>query len=166
MRYTMSNQSDNEKRADLVRAHLSPYRSALEQVGIGPLTVAKNRKQQLRAKYSKQIKMKGVIPLGTKLAPGYRVIIGGGVTQNEDGPMIFDDVLIEFRGIDWVIQERATSALEKIFDVPQKQIIEHQGSIAMTNFPPEPKSMEEWEEQYRRMREKKHGEDDPNASGA
>ena len=153
------------KRIDILQKVLGPYQLALRSSGIGPEVLAHQRKNQLNAKSVKHIKLKGDVAIGTKLAPGYRVIAGGGVEETEHGNIVFDDTLIEFRGIDWGIQEKATSALEKIFDVPQKQIIEHQGSIAMTNFPPEPKSMEEWEEQYRRMREKKHGEDDPNASG-
>ena len=153
---------DNDIRNDLIDAHLSPYRDALEKIGIGPLTVARKRKQQLKAKSIRLIKVKGNAAVGTKLAPGYTVIAGGGVTQTDKGNFVFDDTLIQFRGIDWGIQEKATAALEKIFDEPQKQIVEHTGSIAMTNFPPEPKSMAEWESMYETMRAGKHDPNDPN----
>lgn len=160
----MVNLKDNDIRNDLIDAHLSPYRDALTQIGIGPLTVARKRKQQLKAKSVKHIKVKGDIPLCTKLAPGYRVIGAGGVTESEHGNIVFDDTLIEFRGIDWGIQEKATAALEKIFDIPQKQIVEHTGSIGMTYFPPEPQSMDEWEEMYEKMKAGKHDPNDPNRS--
>ena len=48
----------------------------------------------------------------------------------------------------------------------ESKIVEHIAIKAMTNFPPEPKSLEEWEAQYRKMRDgKKHDPNDPNASG-
>ena len=162
----MADDTGNDIRNDLISAHLSPYRDALEQIGIGPLTIAKKRKQQLRAKSIKLIKIKGDVAVGTKLAPGYKVIAGGGVEETEQGNIVFDDTLIEFRGIDWRIQEKATSALEKIFDDPQKSIIEHTGSIDMTNFPPAPRTMEEWEEQYKSMQARKNASNNPDTPGA
>ena len=157
---------DNDIRNDLIADHLSPYRDALEQVGIGPITVAKHRKKQLNAKLDKFIKLKGDVAVGTKLAPGVIVIAGGGVTETDQGNIVFDDSLIRCRMINWPIQEKATSALEKIFDEPQKSIVEHTGSIDMTSFPPTPRNMEEWEEQYKAMQERKNAANNPNTPGA
>ena len=43
----MGKLTDNDTRNALIAEELAPYRDALEQIGIGPLTVAKKRKQQL-----------------------------------------------------------------------------------------------------------------------
>ena len=158
----MADDKGNDIRNDLISEHLSPYRDALEQIGIGPKTIAKKRKQQLNAKFDKFIKLKGDVPFGTKLAPGLIVVGAGGVTESLQGNIVFDDTLIRARMINWPIQEKATSALEKIFDDPQRSIIEHTGSIDMTNFPPEPKSIEDWEQQYEKMRLKRNAEKDAN----
>ena len=161
----MGKTTDNDIRNTLIADELSPYRDALEQIGIGPLTVAKKRKQQLKARSIKHIKIKGDVAAGTRLGIGYKVIAPGGVTETINGNIVFDDTMIEYKGPDWNIQERATSALEKIFDKPHKQVIEHTGEINMTNFPPAPTTMEEWEADYKRMRDrKKNDPNDPNAA--
>ncbi len=151
----MAVDNGNDIRNDLISEHLSPYRDALDQVGIGPLTVAKHRKKELNAKLDKFIKLKGDVAVGLKLAPGVTVIAGGGVTESEKGNIVFDDTLIRARMINWPIQQKAADSLEKIFNDPEKSIVEHTGSIEMTNFPPEPKSIEDWEQQYEKMRRKK-----------
>ncbi|HBF43958.1 MAG TPA: hypothetical protein DDW42_10115 [Desulfobacteraceae bacterium] len=158
----MADNNGNDIRNDLISEHLSPYRDALEQIGIGPKTIAKKRKQQLNAKFDKFIKLRGDVPVGLKLAPGLIVVAGGGVTETETGNIVFDDTLIRARMISWAIQEKATSALEKIFDEPQKSIVEHTGSIEMTNFPPAPRNIEDWEQQYEKMRQKKDAAKDTN----
>ena len=158
--------SEDDVRKQTIQELLSPYHQALLGHGIGPELLARQRKKQLSAKRTKQIKLKGSIPEGTRLARGYRVIINGGVTETENGNMIFDDVLVEYRGEDWATQLRATDSLEKILNLQtETSVVEHTGSIQMTNFPPEPASMEEWEQMYQKMRDRKHDPNDPNASG-
>ena len=56
-------------------------------------------------------------------------------------------------------------AIEGInFDESKKKIVEHTGSISMTSLPPAPRTMQEWEAMYNKMRANKNDPNDPNAT--
>jgi hypothetical protein len=138
----------------------TPYRAALKGHGIGPELLARKRKQQIKAKSVKHIKIKGFIPEGVKFPPGYKVISNGGATELAEGRMIFDEALIEYQGNDWGIQTKATESLEKILGLHTEKIDLNLSGVVqaqLTDFPPEPKTIEEWEERYRKYQAQKDG---------
>lgn len=145
-----------EEKKQLVEKILSPYLLALEAKGIGPELLSRRRKQQLNAKSVKHLKIKGNLPEDYKLPPGYRVVTRGSVEASPTGGVILGDIIIEYRDTDWATQLRATEDVEKIMDLHTEKVdLNLSGSVEMlTNFPPEPKSIEEWEEQYRKYHEK------------
>jgi len=153
----------NGIREETIQELLAIYRSALETAAIGPDLLAKKRKQQLSAKVVRHINIRGSIPEEIKLPSGYRIISNGGVTRTDKGGMIFHDILIEYKGPDWAIQIKATESLEKILGLYNEKInLSTSAAVQtqLTDFPPEPKSLEEWEEIYHRFVAQKNGTGD------
>ena len=158
----MTDPTNDDVTEGTIQELLSPYKQALNDRGIGPKLLARKRKQQLNAKSVKHIKIKGKLEPDVKLPPGYKVISYGGVVDGPQGASIFDDAVIEYRGVDWGIQTKATESIEKILGLhTEKTEVVHSGTVQMTNFPPQPKSIEEWEEQYRKHAEEDNAENSP-----
>jgi hypothetical protein len=128
----------DRERQEMVDRLLGPLDSAYEEVGLHALVLAKIQKTALKAKRVSWQKIKGYLPVGLKLGPGYRVITPSErveVFDPETGQMLVADpgeTLIEHTGPDWptvlkaadaIIKNRGWSGADKIEQTNQGTVI-------------------------------------------
>lgn len=109
------------------RTLLAGYQDALRLKGCSEERLAKERMAELRATAIKHLKIKGHLPAQLKLPRGYKVITPTErmvITDPDSGTELVVDpgeTIIEYRGPDWPIRDRAMTAIETIMGYRTEQ---------------------------------------------
>lgn len=131
--------SINDKRNDLASALAAPYIKALETVGIGPSLLARVRKEGLTANKVVQRTIEG--PCDVQATKYTKVIA---VSDKH--------TVLESTYPDHALRRQTARDIEVLMGFANETaIIEHQGNVAMTFYPPQPTTIEAWEREYQRM---------------
>lgn len=146
--FTIMEQSLGDQISEML---IRPYCDALDVQGITIKSLACQLKKELKAKETKIIKVKGgvppeMIPEGEKpkCRKKYKTIIGGGIAS--DGVIAVDM-------INWTVRQNARMDAQKLLNLYPAKKVEVSGKdgnpipVQMTNFPPPPGSIDDWQKQ-------------------
>jgi hypothetical protein len=128
---------------------------ALEDAGLTFEYTIKLLKKELHAKKSERLKVKGAVN-PDNVGRGRRILATSGVIETDkDGDQYYSDgdTVIEWDEVDWTTRQKARMDLHKLRgDYPDKHVEltgKDGGPILTewTNYPPTPKTIDEWQKQ-------------------